>query len=351
MTMRVLMTADTVGGVWTYAIDLIDGLRPRDVEVHLATMGAPMSCDQRRAATRCAAASVHESRFALEWMDDPWRDVDRAGEWLLSLADDVEPDVVHLNGYTHGAIAWSAPVVSVAHSDVLSWWEAVHGRPAPSADWTEYRRRVRGGIATVDEIVAPTGAAASTVERLYGRAPLVIHNGRRRGWVPPRVPKEPLVAGAGRVWDDAKNLATLARVASRLSWPVVIAGEGPGGDTPAGSFLGRLPFDDLAVVLARASVFALPARYEPFGLGPLEAAMAGCALVLGDIASLREVWGDAAVFVDPDDDDALADALEELAKDDALRASLAAAAIERSRLYTAERMADEYAALYGRMAS
>ncbi len=64
--------------------------------------------------------------------------------------------------------------------------------------------------------------------------------------------------------------------------------------------------------LGRASIFALPARYEPFGLLPLEAALSGCALVLGDIPSLREVWGDAAWFVPPDDRDALTAAIGSL---------------------------------------
>ena len=59
----------------------------------------------------------------------------------------------------------------------------------------------------------------------------------------------------------------------------------------------------------RAAIYALPARYEPFGLSALEAALSGCALVLGDIPSLREVWGDAAVFVPPDDAGGLRDAL------------------------------------------
>ena len=54
-----------------------------------------------------------------------------------------------------------------------------------------------------------------------------------------------------------------------------------------------------------AAIYALPARYEPFRLEVLEAAAPGCALVLGDIASLRELWDGAALFVAPDDDRAL----------------------------------------------
>ncbi|MEB3829625.1 glycosyltransferase [Phormidium sp. CCY1219] len=58
--------------------------------------------------------------------------------------------------------------------------------------------------------------------------------------------------------------------------------------------------EELSHWYARAAIYAFPARYEPFGLSVLEAALSGCALVLGDIPRLREMWGDAAVFANPD---------------------------------------------------
>ena len=65
---HVLMTADTVGGVWTYAIELSRGLSKHGVHVSLATMGAPLSEIQRRQARMCGV-DIHESDFKLEWMD------------------------------------------------------------------------------------------------------------------------------------------------------------------------------------------------------------------------------------------------------------------------------------------
>jgi len=124
---RVLLTADTVGGVWTYAVDLARGLSARGVEVALATMGAPLSDAQRETAERIPGLLVFESGFRLEWMEDPWRDVERAGDWLLGLEARFGPDLVHLNGYAHAALPWSAPKLVVAHSCVLSWWSAVKG--------------------------------------------------------------------------------------------------------------------------------------------------------------------------------------------------------------------------------
>jgi glycosyltransferase involved in cell wall biosynthesis len=150
------------------------------------------------------------------------------------------------------------------------------------------------------------------------------------------------------VWDEAKNLAAVARVAPHLPWPVLVAGE---GDVDARvQALGRLERPELDRVLAESAIFAAPARYEPFGLTALEAARAGCALVLGDLPSQHELWEDAAVFVDPSDEAALERALRSLIADPERRALLAGRAHDRSLEYTAERMAGGYVAAYARAA-
>src|SRR5215217_9067912 len=164
--MKILMTADTVGGVWTYALEVADALAPHDIEVELATMGRPLDHDQRAELARSAVAGLHESAFALEWEDDPWEDVDRAGRWLLELEERVAPDLVHLNGYAHGSLPWTAPAVVVAHSCVLSWWEAVRGEQAP-ATWERYRSAVEAGLRAASAVVAPTAAMLAALERHY----------------------------------------------------------------------------------------------------------------------------------------------------------------------------------------
>jgi glycosyltransferase involved in cell wall biosynthesis len=337
--MRVLMTADAVGGVWTYALELVEALRPHGVEVVVATMGP-------RPAHVPDGVDVRHGDYALEWMDDPWSDVDRAGDWLLALEDDVRPDVVHLNGFSHASLPWAAPALVVAHSDVLSWWHAVRGEAAPP-QWAEYRRRVGQGLRAARSVVAPTAAMLDALHRGHEfDGGVVVPNGRSRRWAPPPTSKDALVLSAGRLWDEAKNVSALARVASRLSWPVVLAGD-TGGQHYAGvEQLGRLAFPELAAWLNRSPLFCLPARYEPFGLGPLEAALCGCALVLGDIASLREVWGDAAVYVDPDDAHSLAAAVQSLIDDEARRRSLARAAAERAAAYAPDRLAAAYLDVY-----
>jgi glycosyltransferase involved in cell wall biosynthesis len=111
-------------------------------------------------------------------------------------------------------------------------------------------------------------------------------------------------------------------------------------------WLGDLAPDRLYTAMAEAAVFAHPARYEPFGLAVLEAARAGCALVLGRIESLCELWHDAALFVPPGDDEALANAIRSLIASSDLRRQLAAAARARARRYTAGRMARRYIEWY-----
>ena len=349
--MNLLMTADTVGGVWTYALDLAGSLEPHGVKTTLATMGAPLSPAQREAADSIQTLTLFESRYALEWTPDPWDDVTRAGAWLLDLEARVKPDLIHLNGYAHGALPWSAPVLVVGHSCVLSWWEAVKGEAAPP-EWTRYQSEVTRGLHAADLVVAPTAAMLRALERHYG--PLsrtcVIPNGRDAAVWPP-APKEPFILSAGRLWDEAKNVAVLAEAAPRISWPIYLAGDSKhpnGGEARLEHvhLLGTLPPQDLARWLGRASIYALPARYEPFGLSALEAALAGCALLLGDIPSLREVWGEAALFVPPDDVEAWAEALNGLIENPLQRETLAARGRSRALELTPARMAEAYMQVY-----
>lgn len=349
--MKVLMTADTVGGVWSYALELCHAFRPHGIRVALATMGAPLTAEQREAVRSLPNVDVHESAFRLEWMDEPWRDVAAAGEWLLELAAAFRPDVIHLNGYVHAALPWQRPVLVTAHSCVLSWWDAVHGAPAPDT-WTRYAAAVRQGLRAADVVAAPTRALLDSCERHYGPLPpgVVIPNGV--GAAPHTgAAKQPFVLAAGRVWDEAKNIVTLDAAAPGIIWPVRVAGPDhvPGG-TPSRfqrvALLGPLSRQQMHATYGAAAIFAHPALYEPFGLAPLEAALHGCALVLGDVPSLREVWGDSAVFVPPRDAQLLAAAINDLAHDAGRRSAVAASARQRALGYTAERMAEGYRAVY-----
>lgn len=349
--MRVLMTADTVGGVWTYALDLCRALADSDVEVTLAIMGPPPSAAQQRDAAALPRVPIHYADFAVEWMDEPWHDVARAGQWLLALARSVRPHVVHLNGYTHAALPWSAPVLVVAHSCLYSWWHAVRGE-APPAQYAAYHRAVARGLRRADRVVAPTKSLLGALGVHYG-APergAVIHHGHP-GATETVVAKAPVVLAAGRIWDEAKNVTALDAVAPTLPWEVRVAGptEGPRGESRTTRHVTRLGYltrPDLGREMRAASIFAAPARYAASGRSVLEAATFGCALVLGDIPSFRELWDGAALFVPADDHAALRDALDALIADPSERRRLAEAARERAGAYPLARTTAQYQRLY-----
>lgn len=84
--------ADPIGGVWTYALELSRALADEEMEIMLATMGAPLTPYQREAVRDLPNVRLEESEFRLEWMEDAWTDVERAGEWLLELEDRFRPD-------------------------------------------------------------------------------------------------------------------------------------------------------------------------------------------------------------------------------------------------------------------
>jgi glycosyltransferase involved in cell wall biosynthesis len=207
-----------------------------------------------------------------------------------------------------------------------------------------------------------------TVERHYGpiSAPwTVIHHARPAAMVHP-TDKQPYVLSAGRVWDGAKNLATLGRASDAISWKVKIVGPlaAPAdgarrgrengtrrSDWPAEAFagvdlLGTLSPAEMTDLYVAASIYALPARYEPFGLTILEAAQAGCALVLGDIPSLRELWEGAAVFVPPDDEQALVTCLRDLIRHPEMRREMGIEALTRAAEFRYEEMVDAYVHVY-----
>jgi glycogen(starch) synthase len=350
---RLLLTTDTAGGVWTYTMELGRALLAEGVYPVIATLGPAPSADQRAEAAEIGLP-LYTRTCRLPWMEEPWADLEAAGGWLVELADRERADVVHLSEPVLAPLPWPVPTVAVGHSCVLSWWEAVLGEPAP-ASWCRYREAMRRGFAAAHAVVAPSQAMRCALRRHYDVPDAqVVPNGRSPERFPP-ARKEPFVMTATRLWDEAKNAATLDAAAAGLAWPAYAAGDptppGGGEETCCRHLrvLGRLGSSAVADWLGRAAVFALPARYEPFGLSVLEAALAGCALVLGDIDSLREGWEGAAIFVRPDDAGMLRTVMTALISDPALRQLLAMRARRRALLLSPRRMALTYLEIYRRL--
>jgi len=351
------MTTDAVGGVWVFATALARELCRHGDRITLVTLGPPPQDHQLAAIRDIAGLDLEITDLALEWMDPDGHDFSRALEHLATIEGRLRPDVVHLNGYREACGDWTAPVLVSAHSCVRSWWRACRGGEPSEPRWHLYIANVAAGLDRADAWIAPTSAFRDTVQALY--AP------RRRGGVilngidfaPTTVTKEPFILAAGRLWDEAKNLAALAAIASELEWPVRVAGPLQSVDGAAAHErgigriepLGPLPRSQLLEQMRRAAVFAAPALYEPFGLTVLEAAAAGCAVVLSDIASFRELWAGAAIMVDPLNNRAIRNALRSLCRDAWLRETLRLASARRAARYPLAAMAEAYRATYAGM--
>jgi glycosyltransferase involved in cell wall biosynthesis len=346
---RLLITADAVGGVWQYATDLAAALPAFGVEPVLALTG-PAPSEAQRAAI--AGVEVHETGLPLDWLADGPEHVARAGRKLAELAGDMRADAVQLNAPAYAAdTRFPVPVLAVAHSCVRTWWAAVEpGSPIPAdLDWRG--GLTRAGLHAAALTVAPSRAFADATQATHGLSarPQVVHNGRRPLAVADAAQHD-FALTAGRLWDRGKGLGTLDRAAARLGAPFYAAGAtaGPNGEQVSIEHLiatGPLSETELAEKLSPRPVFVSAALYEPFGLAVLEAAQAGCALVLSDIPTFRELWAEAAMFVTPGDDRGFAAAIEELLGNATARRAAGEAARARAACYTVEAMAADMALL------
>lgn len=346
---RVLMSLDAVGGVWRYAMDLAAALKARDTEVVFAGFGPPPSGDQRREAE--AIGKLVWLEAPLDWMVRGEAAVEAVPQLIADLVARENVDLVHLNLPSQAAgLHVPVPVVVFSHSCVVTWFAGVRGTAVPD-DWRWQYRLNREGFDRADAVLAPSHSHALMLEEAYG--PIsnlhVVHNASSLENLPG--PKKDFVLAVGRWWDEGKNGAILDRAARAIRWPVVMAGANTG---PNGQHLelgnvyhrGELSHRRAMVLMRQAAIFVSPSIYEPFGLALLEAARAGAALVLSDIPVYRELWDGCAVFADPRDPQAFADAVNGLAENIDHRAAIAVKAYERSNAFTVEAQAAVVKSIY-----
>jgi glycogen synthase len=357
--MHILVTADTVGGVWTYVRELVTGMVGRGVRVTLVSFGDVPSPSQTRWMEQLSGLDYHPTTFKLEWMQDSAADMEASSEFLRRIIRETKPDLIHSNQFYYGALDCDVPRLVVAHSDVVSWWIAVHDEEPPqSSRLSWYRDAVARGLAAATAVIAPSRWMLDQVERNYliSNRRAVIYNGRTPALFGPGMTKDQTIVTAGRLWDQGKNTALL--LAAEMPGQVQIVGaRRPPGAPGDESFTGEaatnvhfLPHQDeqeMADILGRAAIYAAPSRYEPFGLAPLEAALSGCAVVASDLPSFRELWEGAAVFFRNNDAGELRQALELLMGDPCLRQRYAGLAYDRAlRKFNAARMTSDYLELY-----
>ena len=113
-------------------------------------------------------------------------------------------------------------------------------------------------------------------------------------------------------------------------------------------FLGWLSGEELEGLWQVADAFVYPSLYEGFGLPVLEAMARGVPVACSNTSSLPEVAGDAALLFDPNEEQAIAGALERLLSDRPEVERLRARGLERAAQFTWERTARATLASYAR---
>jgi glycosyltransferase involved in cell wall biosynthesis len=350
--LHLLITTDAVGGVWTYTLDLARSLRQHGLTITIAALGpAPSRTQIAQADATGAALRIVDA--PLDWLADDEAGVARASHAIAALARQVRADLIQTHSPAFLAHApMPAPTVSVVHSCVATWWYAVRGGDMP-ADLHWRARLVDDGLARATFNIAPTRSFAFAVARAYGREPpLVVHNARETKSASDRACAD-FILSAGRFWDESKDVVTLDRAASLCALPVIAAGPLA---SPYGSHVepahvvarGSLEATELQALLEQRPIFCSTAVYEPFGLAVLEAAQAGCALVLSAIPTFQELWGDAALFAPARDHKAFAAAMDALARDPEWRAALGEKARARAATFSPEQQASGMLQVYAR---
>jgi glycosyltransferase involved in cell wall biosynthesis len=237
------------------------------------------------------------------------------------------------------------------------------------------KRSLRFAAREADRIICPSRSTADEVQELLGveadRLRVVAHGvampvpdpEEAAQFVARRGIREPYVLWVG-TQEERKNVIAVLDAfeqASQRDGDVSLVVHGPQGwlGAEVADGIRRRKLDgrtivseggltrlELAALYARARVFLFPSIYEGFGLPVLEAMACGAPVITSDRSAMPESAGDAATLVDPDDHDALGDALTALLHDSAARDELSRRGRERAAAFrwdvTARRTWDVY---------
>jgi alpha-1,3-rhamnosyl/mannosyltransferase len=356
---------------------------PTGIGRYYRELPAALALGSDPARRRYVAASTREPspvQWApppLEIASIPGRRELRALRWALTGGPDVdrylgEPDLVHvLHPWT--AVPTRAPLVVTVHDLMVLQHPRWYGR----AEAWMHRRGVRHAVEHAARLVVDSEHTGREVSDVLGVEPArlrVAHLGvgdefRRRptpaeaSAVCARYGVEPgaFVVAVGAV-SERKNLGTVLRALAALDPAVrpVLLAAGPRGVGAEGvvataerlgladgvRWAGFIDHGDLPALVASSAALVHPSRAEGFGFTPLEAMAAGVPALVSDVGAVREVTGDAAVLLDPDDASAWAGALEGIVTDAGHRAALVAAGTVHQAAFTWQRCAEETAAVH-----
>lgn len=303
-------------------------------------------------------------------------------QWQVArLARTLAPDVWHAPYYFRPF--WGLPPTVVTIFDTIGPDDGrashgMRGRLSGLSRRLLWRSGMRLSIQSAAHIITGSEAARHDLQRLYGRhlphvtvIPLAVDQQFR----PPsseQVAHLRARIGLGKRYvvyvgsnKPHKNLGSLVQAWARLEHTadmcLIIAGrEDPRYDSARVlsaqlglgehvRFLPDVPDADLPSLLGGAECFVFPSKHEGFGLPPLEAMACGTAVVVSNRSSLPEVVGDAGLLVEPEPGP-LADAIQRLLADAALRQNLQARGLQRAAQFSWAATAAETLRVYRQVA-
>ncbi len=171
---------------------------------------------------------------------------------------------------------------------------------------------------------------------------------------------EKIVLTVGAI-QTRKNTARLIEAFAALpdDWRLILAGAAGYGaegilakiaNNPRVQVTGYITPEALAQYYSRASIFAFPSLDEGFGMPILEAMQAGVPVITSNRSAMPEVAGDAAMLIDPENTEELAQSLTQLAADPDLRAQLSRAGKLRATQFSWSKAAQQTWAVYQELA-
>ena len=364
--MHILVTTDTLSGVWTYTRELVTGLAGRGVRVTLVSFGEIPVPEQTAWMDSLRGLEYRPTAFRLDWMQDAEEHFTESSAYLRALVKERKPDLLHFNHPCYGSLAVGSPRIVAAHGDLISWWKAVHGHAPKETQWIRwYRQRLNEGLAAADVAVAPTVWMRDSLRSSYAapKQSAVIYHGRNPVLFNSYGKKDDSILAVGRHLDAGKQLGLLTQHNHVV--PVSIVSSNATARTPripiradvklaidetAVSIKGQQTEAQMRALYSRSAVYVATSCYEPDDMTAVEAALSRCAIVANSIPSFREVWGDAALYFRTNDATSLATTIQRLSQDRDLRRTYANRAFQRAHeCFTAKRMVDEYVSLYDRV--
>lgn len=293
---------------------------------------------------------------------------------LYNLITDIRPDILHVHPNATGAIVRAIGKIAGVPA-IVSTEHNTH------TDFGRHKNAVNGGTNWLNDVlVCNSQGTADSLSRwedvileVTGTEKTVIYNGVNIESIQRTVtdrtvdlPDGFLVGTAGRLVEQ-KNLSTLVTAFSnfvheRTDAQLIIVGDGPRRDDleelartynieERTHFLGYLSErKDVYSIMNQLDVFAFPSIYEGFGVAVAEAMALGTPVIASDIGVLREVVGDAGLFVNPADTQEFAKTLSRLANDEELYQTLNTDGIQRIKeKFPLTKTVDRHIELYQRL--